>query len=280
MTKSGRITLAVIGVLLIALVAGYLGSMLRGGSAAATADQGSWIKKVQSQGELRVGVAISAPMTVQDSNGNLGGPNLIPLEDLAKQLGVKLTPVAASWGNIVAGLQAGRYDVAANLNSTLERAKAIQFTNSVYEYPAVYVVKADSPWTSSQQLIDSKQQVVSASGSAEDAAIKATGTPVLEVGDWTNAFQALDAHRVAAEFTDSGTAQAQVASHPDYKIILPSPSIYEGGAAYGMPDSTDPRSMQLVNLAIYNAQINGELTRAYQKVDYRPGNDLGDYLKK
>src|SRR5687768_15484971 len=143
MTKTTKLSLAAIAAVVLALVGGYLGAGFRDSGASASSEAGSWMDDVKERGELRVGVAIAPPMTVE-KDGELGGPNLIPLEHLAEELGVKLVPVSATWGNIVAGLQAGRYDVAANLDSTLERAKAIQFSDPVYEYQGVFVVKGDS----------------------------------------------------------------------------------------------------------------------------------------
>ena len=152
MTKTSKITLAVLGVVIVALVGGYLGAGLHGGSPAAAAAGGSgeatFLQKIKDRGELRVGVALAPPMTAQQADGSLGGPNLIPLQELAEELGGTLTPVPADWSNIVAGLQADRYDFAANLDATVERSLAIQFTDPVYEYQGVFVTKADSPYLS------------------------------------------------------------------------------------------------------------------------------------
>jgi hypothetical protein len=40
MTRTSKITLAVLGVIVVALIGGYLGAGLRGGSSAAAADSG------------------------------------------------------------------------------------------------------------------------------------------------------------------------------------------------------------------------------------------------
>jgi len=279
MTKPTKYSLAAIAVVVIALLGGYFGAGLRGQTASATGtSQGAWIDTIKKNGELRVGVATSPPMTVE-KDGQLGGPNLIPLQKLADELGVKLTPVAASWGNIVSGLQAGRYDVAANLNSTLQRAVAIQFSDTVYDYPAVFLVPANSPYKTADDVLAAKQPVASAAGTAEGAAAKKAGAQVLEVPDWTNAFQSLQAGRVTAEFSDLGTAQSQAQQDKSFKIIVPEKSIYKGAAAYGLPSNIDDRSKDLVNLAIYNAQISGDLDRAYEEVGYKTADQLGD-LKK
>lgn len=278
MTKPTKYALAVIALAVVALLGGYIGAGFREGDSASAASGGSWIDGVKSRGELRVGVAIAPPMTVREG-GKLGGPNLIPLQHLADELGVKLTPVSATWGNIVAGLQADRYDVAANLDSTLKRAKAIQFSEAVYEYQGVFVVAANSPYRTGQQIIGSGKQVAVAQGAAPGAAIADAGAKALELADYTNAFQAVQAGRAVAVFADLPTAEAQVQAAPTYKIVVPDPTVYEAGAGYGLPNDIDPRSLQLINVSIANARMSGELDRAYKDQKYVPIDQLGDMKK-
>lgn len=280
MTKTTKVSLAVIGALVLALAGGYLGAGMRGDTAtAASAEAGSWMEDIQDSGELRVGVAIAPPMTVE-KGGELGGPNLIPLQKLADELGVDLVPVSATWNNIVAGLQADRYDVAANLDSTLERAKAIQFSDPVYEYQGVFVVKADSPYSSSADILESGKQVASAAGSAPATAVKAAGAELLELNDYTNALQAVEADRAIAVFTDLPTAESQARSSDKYKIVVPDPAIYAATSNYGLPVDIDARSLELINIAIRGAQLSGELERAYAEENYVPIDQLGDLEKK
>lgn len=281
MQKPTKIAIAVIVAIAIAIGGGYLGAGLRGGSGSGgSSESASWIDSVKKRGELRVGIAVSPPMTTE-VNGVRGGPNIIPLQDLAKQLGVKLTPVPASWTNIVAGLPAGKYDVAASLDRTPERALAIQFSNPVYTYPGVFVVSADSKFTTSEQILKAKPKIAVAQGSSLAAVIKANGLPTLEVADFTNAFQTITAGRVAAAFTDLGTAQSDVKSNPKHKIIVPNPAVFEGAAGYGLPADIDARSVQIINIAIETAQMNGELDRAYAKVGYQTVDTLNpEYVKK
>ena len=94
---------------LTAAVAGYLGATWNSSTNnAISADRsGAFLDEVRARGELRVGIAPAPPISGTQPDGTLGGPSVIPLQLLAAELGVELTPVAADWGNIVAGLQAG-----------------------------------------------------------------------------------------------------------------------------------------------------------------------------
>jgi polar amino acid transport system substrate-binding protein len=284
MTKTSKITLAVLGVLIIGLVGGWLGAGMRGGGAAASAtggtSTGAFLQEIQDRGELRVGVAIAPPMTTQQEDGTLGGPNLIPLEELAEELGVKLTPVPAEWKNIVAGLQADRYDFAANLDATVERSLAIQFTEPVYRYQGVLVVTADSPYRTSDDVLTSGEPIATAQGSAPEAALQNAGAKTLSLDSYTNAVSTVKAGRAVAEFTDLPTAESQAQADPTLKIIVPTPSLYSATANYGVPEDIDPKSLQTVNISIQRAVESGRMTQAYQDVNYFEITDLGDLEKQ
>jgi polar amino acid transport system substrate-binding protein len=282
MTKTSKIVLAVLAVILVAIAGGYIGSGFRGNSASATpgSAQGSLIEDIKKRGELRVGVAIAPPMTVEQADGTLGGPNLIPLEDLAKQLGVKLVPVAAEWKNIVAGLQANRYDFAANLDYTVERSLAIGFTDPVYQYQGVFVVKADSPFRTVEELLANGGQITTAQGSAPEKALQGHTSNIMSVDSYSNAISSVQSGRAIAEFTDLPTAESQAQADSSLKIIVPEPEIYSASAAYGVPSTIDPRSLQIINIAIERAQKSGQLKQAYAKVGYVEIDNLGDLRKK
>lgn len=281
MTKTSKIVLAILAVILVSIAGGYIGSGFRGTSAnAVAAAQGSFIDDIKKRGELRVGVAIAPPMTVQEADGTLGGPNLIPLKELAKQLGVKLVPVPAEWKNIVAGLQANRYDFAANLDYTVERSLAIGFTDPVYQYQGVFVVKADSPFKTAEDIVKNGGQITAAQGSAPEKALQGHTSKIMSVDNYANAISSVNAGRAIAEFTDLPTAESQAQADKSLKIVVPTPDIYSASAAYGVPSTIDPRSLQIVNIAIERAQKSGELTQAYAKVNYVEIDNLGDLRKK
>ncbi|KJQ55801.1 substrate-binding periplasmic protein [Microbacterium sp. SA39] len=281
--RTNRTILMVIGIIILAIAAGFLGSVIRGGgggsAAAADSDAGAFLADIKERGELRVGIAIAPPMTAEQEDGTLGGPNIIPLQNLADSLGVKFTPVAAEWSNIVAGLQAGRYDFAANLDATLERSLSIQFTNPVYTYQGVFIVPADSPYATSEELI-AAGAVATAQGTSYEGALTELGADLLSVSNIPNALSAVNSDRVVAAFMDLPAAVGQAQADPGVKIVVPDPVIYQVDAAYGVPEDIDARSLQVVNVAITNARNNGALTRAFEAVDFLEIDNLGDLQKR
>ena len=80
------------------------------------------------RGELRVGVAPGEPWFYKDQRSDQWyGIGWGVAVALARDLGVKPVPVETTWGNAVAGLQAGQFDVMFVLDATPQRALAVDF---------------------------------------------------------------------------------------------------------------------------------------------------------
>jgi ABC-type amino acid transport substrate-binding protein len=267
MTKANTIITGGIAVLALAVGGGFLGASLSGsgGSAAAAADYSAtpFLDAIKKRGELRVGIAEAPPMSGTQPDGTLGGPNVLPLQQLAEDLDVKFTPIAADWANVVAGLQAGRYDFAANLDSTTERALSIQFTQDVYSYDNVFTVTADSPYVTAEDVI-AGGPIASVTGIAAAEALEDTGAEILSVDSHANQVSALKSGRAVAAYFDLASAVDSALQDPTLKVIIPDPVVYRSGAGYGVLTDIDPRSLQIVNVTIQNAIDSGALARAIE----------------
>jgi len=89
------------------------------------------LEKVQKTGELRIGVAPGDPWYYRDpASGQWSGVGVLMGAEIAKHLRVKLTPVETTWGNSVAGLQSGQFDIMFVLDATEERKRAIDFPDT------------------------------------------------------------------------------------------------------------------------------------------------------
>jgi polar amino acid transport system substrate-binding protein len=279
MTKPSKIGFAVIGALIAALVAGYLGGRLgsdgSGGGGSTDVSKASWIDEIKDKGELRVGCADSPPTTVVAADGTCSGPDLIPRQNLANELDVKMRTIATSWQSIVAGLQADHYDVAANLDQTVERGLSIQFSHPSWSYPGVFLLPKSANLRSTEQIVNSGKPVATAQGTALDAALQAAKIPELRVDNYQNATSAVEAGRASAVFTDLGTAVDAANKRPDLGIVIPQPPIFVHHVAYGLPAGIDPRSLQIFNIAVDNAVASGEIERAFSQAGYREQDELG-----
>ncbi|MET4575048.1 transporter substrate-binding domain-containing protein [Ottowia thiooxydans] len=86
------------------------------------------LDKVKQSGQLKIGVAAGDPWYYRDPvSGQWSGVGVLVGEQIAKSMGVKMIPVETTWGNSVAGLQSGQFDVMFVLDATEERKRAIDF---------------------------------------------------------------------------------------------------------------------------------------------------------
>lgn len=283
LTKQSRYTFYVLGLILLSLIAGYIGG--RSGSdgsssqtvaSSASSGKAAWIDKIKKAGVLRVGCASAPPTIVVQSDGTCTGPDLIPLQNFADGIGVKVKTVATTWQSIVAGLQADKYDVAADLDQTVERSLAIRFTNPSWSYPGVFLVERLSSYTTSKQVLDSGRAIATSQGTALDAALQRAKAKELRVDTFQNALSGVKAGRAVAVFADLGTAVDMATKDDSMGIIVPDPAIFVHHVAYGVPADIDARSMEIVNVAVDNSVASGEIVRAFAEAGYRDVDALSD----
>ena len=280
MSKASKIILAILGVFVLAIAGGFLGSSMRGGGSGGggggESANGAWLDQIKSSGELRVGIASAPPMTAEQEDGKMGGPNVLPLQKLADELGVEFVPVAAEWSKMVSGLQADRFDVAAYLDSTSERSLAIQFTDPVYSYEGVFLVRADSGLTSVDDIVNSGEAIALASGTSYERAVTDLGAEVMTTESIPNAVTAMGAGRAGAVFADLPTLADAAQKDPSLKIVVPEPSIFLQDSNYGVNADIDARSLQVLNIAIQGAKNDGSLKAAFNEAGIVEVDTLGD----
>ena len=111
--------------------------------AAAQAPASTW-ERIKSTGELRIGVTQGEPWFFKDlATNEWGGIGHAAGKQVAADLGVKLVTVETTWGNAVAALQAGQFDVMFVLDATPQRAQAVDFPVQPLFYYAQGVLVRD-----------------------------------------------------------------------------------------------------------------------------------------
>ncbi|UQN08279.1 transporter substrate-binding domain-containing protein [Deinococcus sp. QL22] len=91
---------------------------------------------IKKRGELRVVMSGEYPPFSQPgTGGTLTGFDVDVAREIGRRLGVKVAVIKAEFPSIIAGLQAGQFDLAiASQSKTPERARVIDFLNRPYYY--------------------------------------------------------------------------------------------------------------------------------------------------
>ncbi len=99
----------------------------------------STLNRILEAGEIRVGTTGDwNPMTVRDPATNAyRGFDIDVVNELAKDLGVRLVFVPTEWKTLVSGMVAGKYDISTSASVTPSRIRTVGFTRSYYQVGTV-----------------------------------------------------------------------------------------------------------------------------------------------
>jgi len=108
--------------------------------------QKSRLQQVLERGTLRVGTTGDFnPMSIRDPATNTyRGFDVDAMEQLAKDMGVKVEWVPAEWATLVAGITANRYDIFSGASMNMARARTIAFSDPYLEAGTVPLVQRSS----------------------------------------------------------------------------------------------------------------------------------------
>jgi cyclohexadienyl dehydratase len=186
----------------------------------------SRLNTILERGTLRVGTTGDFnPMSIRDPASNAyRGFDIEAMEQLAKDMGVKLEWVATEWATLVAGLTADRYDVFAGGSSlNMARAKTVAFSDPYIEAGTVPVVqKTNAPKFASWNAINQKGVTVSVllgTVFEEQAKQHFPNATVRSVEKPATGFQEVLANRAQVTLTSNIEAASLIKTYPNLTII-------------------------------------------------------------
>lgn len=233
---------------------------------AAHAD-GFW-KAVQDRGALRCAAAISPPYVMKDlKTGEYGGAYLDLCKQFAEVLKVKVEFVDTTWDNIVAGLQAGKWDMSPALNRTPARALVINYSTiaGYDEMNFAYMLandKVKDPADDLSTFDKSGIRIGVMSGSAQDHKVteRFKQAEILRLPDANGLNLALLSGRVDVAGADSTTnLLLQTANHDKVGLVEASPALMKQGISFGLPPTISQRDLDVLNIFLEEKVALGEV---------------------
>ncbi|MFR5796828.1 MAG: transporter substrate-binding domain-containing protein [Christensenellales bacterium] len=156
---------------------------------AAYAEENDLLARIRQKGEIVVATEGAwAPWTYHDENDQLVGFDVEVAQGVAAKLGVTAKFVETEWDGIFAGLDAGRYDMAANgVEVTDERAMKYDFSTPYGYIRTALIVRGDREDIASFEDLAGKRTANSISSTymllAESYGATAMGVDTLDAGD-------------------------------------------------------------------------------------------------
>ena len=235
---------------------------------------GSYWQSVAQSGALRCGAAVAAPYVMRDpATGEYSGFFADLCREFAEVLGVEPKFVDTTWDNIVAGLQAGKWDMSLALNRTPARAMAVNFSVPAMQYEISLVYNKANPKvqgspTSIADIDRPEVTLAVMSGTAQDkavsAAVKQAKILRLPSGDETRL--AIISRRADVLVDASDTNLLFTRSNPDWAVAFnPTPPLARQGVAFGLPHQLSYSDVEVVNIFLEEKVATGEVDALIRK---------------
>jgi len=191
----------------------------------ANANANSTLDRVLKDGELRVGTTGDwDPMSMKDPATNkYKGFDIDVMNELAKDMNVKIKFVPTDWKTIVSGITANRYDISTSVTKTPKRAEVAGFTNTYYKYGTVPLVlkknlKNFSTWDS---LNNKNVTIATTLGTSQEEKAKEffPKSKLRSIEAPARDFQEVLAGRADGNITSSTEANKLVIKYPQLAIV-------------------------------------------------------------
>lgn len=210
-------------------------------SAPALAQEGkSLLDDILARGTLRVGTTGDYPpfSELDQSSNTYRGYEIDVATQLAADLGVTLEFVPTTWDTLAAGIQAGKYDVAASgITLTLDRLKQVGFSRAYLDSPLLPIVRTEDAgkYSAWRDLDQDGIRIAVMSGTSAEGSAKAAFTKAEIVSITAPAldYQELLAGKVDAAITDTVFIAKALGQYAD-KIVAVDPEHFIEGQPNAM----------------------------------------------
>lgn len=179
------------------------------------------LAQIQERGEITIAMEGTwAPWTYHDESDQLVGYDVEVGQAIAEKLGVEANFVEGEWDGLLAGLDAGRYDIMVNgVGITPDRQEKYDFSTPYAYNRTVVMVNGDDDTIQSMEDLDGKQTANTISSTYATQA-EAYGAEVTGVDDLNQTIELLLSSRIDATLNAEVTYFDYMKAHPDANIKI------------------------------------------------------------
>jgi polar amino acid transport system substrate-binding protein len=240
--------------------------------ARAQAPEGYW-QEIQKRGVLRCGAGIAPPHVIRDP---LTGTYSGLFVDLCKEfgekvLGVKVEMVETTWENMIAGLQASRWDLSMAINRQPKRALSITFSEPLWSYEVSLVFDRANPKIKSPKSLTDVDvigvNIGVKTGSAEDILMTENikNATIVRLADTDAVRLAVTSRRADLAVEDADANALFVATDAKrWQAFKPVPAVAKQGIGYGLRRTASAADVQALNIFIEEKVATGEIERIFK----------------
>ena len=233
----------------------------------ASTESGDLLAQIQARGEIVIAMEGTwAPWTYHDENDELVGFDVEVGQQIAEALGVEAAFVEGEWDGLLAGLDAGRYDIMINgVDITEERADAYDFSDPYAYNRTAVIVSGDNTDITSMEDLAGKHTANTISSTYAEVA-EQYGAEVTGVDDLNQTFELLLSGRIDATLNAEVTYYDYMEAHPDanIKIACLAPQATQVAIPFRKGEET-ASLREAVNQVLADMRQSGVLTELSEK---------------
>lgn len=267
-----RILLAVTAALLalcLCLLAGCSGAKNNETPASTGTDAaaGDLLAQIKANGFITIAMEGTwAPWTYHDETDTLVGFDVEVGQKIAENLGVEARFIEGEWDGLLAGLEAGRYDIMINgVDVTAERQQKYDFSTPYAYNRTAVIVRGDDDSIQTMEDLKDKQTANTISSTYAEVAEK-YGANVTGVDDLNQTMELLLSGRIDATLNAEVVFYDYLKAHPDANVKIAAIDPEVTSVAIPMRKGEETASLlTAVNEALDALRADGTLTALSEK---------------
>lgn len=227
-----------------------------------TEDANDLLAQIQEKGEIVIAMEGTwAPWTYHDENDELVGYDVEVGKAIADKLGVTATFVEGEWDGLLAGLDAGRYDIMVNgVGVTSERQEKYDFSTPYAYNRTAVIVRGDYDEINSMEDLNGKNTANTISSTYAEQA-EAYGATVTGVDDLNQTIELLLAGHIDATLNAEVVFADYQNAHPEANIKIAAFSDDVEQVAIPVRKSADTAALlEAINQALAELDADGTLS--------------------
>ena len=225
------------------------------------------LDRIKERGTITVAMEGTwAPWTYHDEKDNLVGYDVEVAEKIAEKLGVKVDFIEGEWDGLLAGLEAGRYDIMVNgVDYTEERAQKYDFSIPYAYNRTVVITAGDNDEITRMEDLKGKHTANTISSTYAEIGEK-YGAEVTGVDDLNQTMELLLSGRIDATLNAEATFYDYIKVHPEANLKIAAVDPEETNVVIPMRKGAETETLRAaVDEAIEALSESGELSALSEK---------------
>ena len=232
-----------------------------------SAPAGDLLSQIRSKGTITVAMEGTwAPWTYHDESDNLVGYDVEVAQKIAEKLGVTATFVEGEWDGLLAGLDAGRYDIIVNgVGITADRQLTYDFSRPYAFNRTAVIVRGDYEQIHSMEDLKGKRTANTISSTYATQA-ESFGATVTGVDDLNQTIELLLSGRIDATLNAEVVFSDYLKVHSEANIKIATYSDEVEQVAIPLRKGADTATLlEAINQALAELETEGVLTELSEK---------------